>query len=216
MTSSEMIPETGASRPLGVVVRRGDGDAAGPCPPPSSRVPSAHPNTIIGLGEDFIDELRLTRPWIKSPLPPRSESLTADATPSDAKDEASCSPIPPLAATAARCSESPPPAAVASPTPSVTPPPPTATVKCKTPEPTKAPRVGARRKPTAITLAASEVGELSSAPDASSANSADNVDFRAQFRGHVRNIVREFGMLTVDVVDAVERWLRGRSPAPED
>ncbi len=202
MTISETTSETGGSRPLGVVVRRGDGDDMGPCPPlPSSRRPSAHPKTIIGLGEDFIDELRLTRPWIKSPLPPA-------AAPFDDKDEAACSPIPPLTTTSARCSEIfPLTTAVASQTPSVTPPPTTATVKCETREPRKARQGRATREPSAITLVSSEV------PEGTNIGSENGVDFGAQLRGHVRNIVREFGMLTVNVVDAVERWLRGR-PAP--
>ncbi|MEZ4220907.1 MAG: hypothetical protein R3B13_08255 [Polyangiaceae bacterium] len=204
MTSSEMVSETGSSRRMGVVVRRGDSDCAALLPPPpSSRTPSAHANTIIGLGEDFIDELRLTMPWIRSPLPPAA---------SDALDDSACTPMPPLSATA-RCSTVPPAAAAISSAPSVTPPPASSTVSCakrrreREDSTTSSLTAPSPRKPTAITLVSPEPNVQVAAVD------TQDVEFGAQLRLHVRNIVRELGQLTVDVVDAVERWLRGRPAA---
>jgi hypothetical protein len=54
-----------APRRVGVMVRRGDSDAAElKPPPPSSRRQSAHLATIIGLGEDLFDEARATLPFL--------------------------------------------------------------------------------------------------------------------------------------------------------
>ncbi len=66
MNSSQMISDLDlAPRPVAVVVRRGDSDAAElKPPPPSSRRQSAHLATIIGLGEDLFDEARATLPFI--------------------------------------------------------------------------------------------------------------------------------------------------------
>lgn len=213
MTSSEQTSDPGAGRPLGVIVRRGDSDHLELCPPPSSRIPSAHANTIIGLGEDFIDELRRTRPWIKPALP-------SEAAPEEFSDEDACSPLPPLTNAAGSCSVIPPASVpVTTPTPSVTPPPLTATVKCEKPKPAApapAPTSASpppTRQPTAITLVSSEVVDLGLAPPGFGADFADGGTFGAQLRLHVRNIAREVGQLTIDAMDAVERWLRG-TPTP--
>jgi hypothetical protein len=161
MTSSEAVSETSACQRIGIVVRRGDSDSdALRPPPPSSRTPSAHTNTIIGLGEDFIDQLRLTRPWIRGPLPP-------EVTARDSTDMATCTPIPPQAKYTASCSPVPP-----------------TTI-------------------AAIVLTSSEALEQMAPPG------SDAILLRAQIRLHLGNIARELGQLTIDVVDAVERWLRG-------
>ena len=71
MASAQMISDLEiASRPMGVVVRRGDSDIHElKPPPPSSRRQSAHLATIIGLGEDLFDEARVTMPQIKEETP---------------------------------------------------------------------------------------------------------------------------------------------------